>query len=61
MSDVAPRDESIGRERYQRLIAAARKETKIAVAVAHPCDDVSLRGAIEAHRLGLIDPDPGRS
>jgi phosphate acetyltransferase len=26
------------------------------VAVAHPCDDVSLRGAIEAHKLGLIDP-----
>jgi phosphate acetyltransferase len=26
------------------------------VAVAHPCDDVSLRGAIEAHKLGLIEP-----
>ena len=26
------------------------------MAVAHPCDDVSLRGAIEAHKLGLIEP-----
>jgi phosphate acetyltransferase len=28
----------------------------IKVAVTHPCDDVSLGGAIEAARLGLIDP-----
>src|SRR5271166_6079185 len=49
-------DEKIGREKYQRLIAAAQKETTIRVAVAHPCDDVSLHGAIEAHKLGLIDP-----
>src|SRR5271166_4201949 len=49
-------DEKIGREKYQRLIAAAQKETTIKVAVAHPCDDVSLHGAIEAHKLELIDP-----
>ncbi|HZZ21236.1 MAG TPA: phosphate acetyltransferase [Roseiarcus sp.] len=49
-------DEPIGRERYQRLIAAAQNEARIKVAVAHPCDEVSLRGAIEAHKLGLIDP-----
>ena len=29
---------------------------RIKVAVAHPCDDVSLRGAIEAYKLGLIEP-----
>ena len=29
---------------------------RIKVAVAHPCDEVSLRGAIEAHKLGLIEP-----
>jgi phosphate acetyltransferase len=56
MNDVDPPNEPMGRERYQRLIAAARKETTIKVAVAHPCDDVSLRGAVEAHKLGLIDP-----
>ena len=46
----------IGREKYQRLIAAAQKEETIKVAVAHPCDDVSLRSAIDAQKLGLIDP-----
>jgi len=49
-------DDSIGREKYQHLIAAAQKEEMIKVAVAHPCDDVSLRGAIEAQKLGLVDP-----
>ncbi len=49
-------DEKIGGAKYRRLIAAAQKETTIKVAVAHPCDDVSLHGAIEAHKLGLIDP-----
>jgi phosphate acetyltransferase len=56
MTEKLNRDESIGRERYKRLIAEAQNQTKIKVAVAHPCDDVSLRGAIEAHKLGLIDP-----
>jgi phosphate acetyltransferase len=56
MTEKSNRDEPIGRERYHRLIAAAQNQTKIKVAVAHPCDDVSLRGAIEAHKLGLIDP-----
>ncbi len=43
-------------EKYDRLIAAAQKERTIKVAVAHPCDEVSLGGAIEAKRLGLIEP-----
>jgi phosphate acetyltransferase len=43
-------------DKYDRLIAAAQKEATIKVAVAHPCDDVSLRGAVEAKRLGLIEP-----
>jgi phosphate acetyltransferase len=45
-----------GRERYRRLIATAQKETSIKCAVAHPCDDVSLGGAVEAARLRLIEP-----
>jgi phosphate acetyltransferase len=51
-------DESrpIGGEKYRRLITAAQNATRIKVAVAHPCDDISLRGAIEAHKLGLIEP-----
>jgi len=46
----------VGGEKYRRLIAAAQSQTRIKVAVAHPCDDVSLRGATEAHKLGLIEP-----
>ena len=56
MRDESKTGEPIGREKYQRLIAAAQRQTRIKVAVAHPCDDVSLRGAIEAFKLGLIEP-----
>jgi phosphate acetyltransferase len=56
MTKNGNRDAPIGREKYRRLIAAAQNQTRIKVAVAHPGDDVSLRGAIEAHKLGLIDP-----
>ncbi len=56
MRDASKPGEPIGREKYQRLIAAAQSQTRIRVAVAHPCDDVSLRGAIEAYKLGLIEP-----
>ena len=53
----APRDAATTRhERYERLIAAAQAQAAIKVAVAHPCDESSLRGAAEAMRLRLIDP-----
>ena len=48
--------EPAGGEKYRRLIAAAQGQTKIKAAVVHPCDEVSLRGAVEAHKLGLIEP-----
>jgi len=44
------------REKYERLIAAARTRGAVVTAVAHPCDTVSLQGAVEAARLGLIVP-----
>src|SRR3954453_19165406 len=44
------------REKYQRLIKAAQALPAIKVAIAHPCDDVSLQGAVEAARLRLIEP-----
>jgi hypothetical protein len=47
---------AVSHAKYDRLIAIALKEATIKVAVAHPCDDVSLRGAVEAKRLGLIEP-----
>ncbi len=43
-------------ERYEQLIAAAQKQAAIKVAVAHPCDESSMRGVGEAMRLHLIEP-----
>jgi len=56
MSDTAERPASVPHEKYERLIKAAQSQTTIRVAVAHPCDDVSLEGAVEAARLRLIEP-----
>jgi phosphate acetyltransferase len=41
---------------YERLIAKARELEPVTTAVAHPCDESSLRGAIEAAENGLIKP-----
>jgi phosphotransacetylase len=43
-------------DKYERLIALTRENPAILTAVAHPCDDSSLRGAIEAAEAGLIVP-----
>src|SRR5215470_5085173 len=43
-------------EKYQRVIEAAAAAGPVLTAVAHPCDEVSLKGAIEAARLHLIEP-----
>ena len=43
-------------EKYDRLIAAAKKLKPIATAIAHPCDETSLKGALEAGEAGLIKP-----
>ena len=56
MNDGAIATPASSHEKYDRLIAAAQKQGAITVAVVHPCDDVSLRGAVEAKRLKLIDP-----
>jgi len=48
--------EAIGRNKYDRLIAAAKALPKLRVAVVHPCDDVSLGAALDAAALGLIEP-----
>jgi phosphate acetyltransferase len=43
-------------EKYERLIAAAKALPPLATAVAYPCDETSLKGAIEAAEAGLIKP-----
>jgi len=43
-------------EKYQRLLDFCKALPPTATAVAHPCDESSLRGAVDAARLGLIAP-----
>ena len=43
-------------EKYERLIEAAKLRPALATAVVHPCDETSLRGALEAAEAGLIVP-----
>jgi phosphate acetyltransferase len=43
-------------EKYDRLIAAAKALPPLATAVAHPCDETSLKGALEAAEAKLIKP-----
>ena len=43
-------------ERYDRLIERCKSLPPTSTAVAHPCDDSSLRGAVDAAKAGLIAP-----
>ena len=43
-------------EKYDRLIAVARKHPPMLTAVAHPCDTVSLESAVQAAGNGLLKP-----
>ena len=56
MPDPCERPDRPAHEKYERLIKAAQAQGTIKVAIAHPCDDVSLQGAVEAARLRLIEP-----
>ncbi len=42
--------------KYQYLLDHCKTLPAVPTAVAHPCDDGSLRGAVDAARLGLIAP-----
>ena len=52
MTEITPRQH----EKYERLIAAAEALPPLVTAVAHPCDETSLKGALEAAEAGLIKP-----
>src|SRR5262245_55548922 len=43
-------------EKYERLIAATKSLAALPTAIAHPCDETSLRGALDAARGGMITP-----
>jgi phosphate acetyltransferase len=42
--------------KYDRLIAAARAVPPTPTVVVHPCDETSLRGAVESAQAGIIRP-----
>ena len=42
--------------KYERLIARAKEVPAATTIVVHPCDETSLRGAIEAAEAGIIVP-----
>ena len=42
--------------KYDRLIVAAKAAPTVTTIVVHPCDETSLRGALEAAAAGLIVP-----
>jgi phosphate acetyltransferase len=42
--------------KYERLIARAKQVPAAITVVAHPCDETSLRGAVDAAQAGIIIP-----
>jgi phosphate acetyltransferase len=42
--------------KYERLIARAKQVPAATTVVAHPCDETSLRGAVDAAEAGIIVP-----
>lgn len=42
--------------KYDRLIAAAKAVPAVPTIVVHPCDETSLRGAVDSAQAGIIRP-----
>jgi len=43
-------------EKYERILARCKPLPPTPTAVAHPCDQTSLSGAVEAAEIGLLSP-----
>ena len=56
--NVMPADASDARypSKYDRLIAAAKAVPPVPTIVVHPCDETSLRGAVDSAEAGIIRP-----
>jgi len=56
--NVMPADASDARypSKYDRLIAAAKAVPPVPTIVVHPCDETSLRGAVDSAEAGVIRP-----
>jgi phosphate acetyltransferase len=51
-----PAGETRPHSKYDRLIAAAKAVPTVTTIVVHPCDETSLRGAVDAAEAGIIKP-----
>ncbi|MBX4953945.1 phosphate acetyltransferase [Rhizobium lentis] len=56
MTDIASAAPLEAHRKYEQLIARAKQTPPTKTVVVHPCDESSLRGAIEAAEEGLIKP-----
>ena len=54
--EAPPRIVTNDHAKFHMLIAKAQKQAPIKVAVAHPCDEVSLESAVKAAELRLMEP-----
>ncbi|RXH21978.1 phosphate acetyltransferase [Bradyrhizobium nanningense] len=53
---AAETGQSQSSSKYDRLIAAARAVPPVPTIVVHPCDETSLRGAVDSAQAGIIRP-----
>ena len=44
------------RAKYEHLIATAKEVPPATTVVVHPCDETSLRGAVDAAKTGIVEP-----
>lgn len=56
MTYKAETAQPVSHQKYDQLIARAKQSPPTKTVVVHPCDETSLRGAIEAAEEGLIAP-----
>ncbi len=56
MLDVAIPPDSRSHDKFKLLVERAQQAPPISIAVAHPCNDVSLESAVEAAKLKLVTP-----
>jgi phosphate acetyltransferase len=45
-----------GTGKYERLLERCKNQPAVPTAVAHPCEESALRGALQAAQLGLVEP-----
>ncbi len=53
---VLPTDQSKARSKYDRLMTAVKAVEPVPTIVVHPCDETSLRGAVDSAQAGIIRP-----